>query len=222
MVKTLSIQEMSAFRYQTCIGPNDETLYHAPIEIESKADLDNYGISWDDCRTISFGGTDPRTVYFFWTSNRELAEEQWRWLNRDHSAKVALTRCMIPGTRKVLIRCPTCNSCARCPYGKTFEEKQLNTISWEQMQEAAGNGEDNDNACGSPTEELGDIRLMIDEVQRILDEEDERLMKALRMKELLGFTIPEIAEELKCSEPRIYQLIAVAKKKARKILEDNE
>ena len=107
MTKRLSVQEMNAFRYQTCTGEHGETLYHCPLEIEGKADLDNYGITWDDCRTIDFGGTDPRTVYFYKTPIRELAEEQWRYLNRGHSAKVSITRCMIPGQRKALIRCPT-------------------------------------------------------------------------------------------------------------------
>lgn len=222
MAKRLSAQEVSAFRYQTCTGENGETLYHCPMEIEGKADLDNYGITWDDCRTIDFGGTDPRVVYFYKTPNRALAEFQWRSLNRDHTAKVAITRCMIPGERKTLIRCPTTNACAHCPFGKKVADKQLNIISWDKMVEDAYEAEDNDNANDSPTEETGDFNLLLDAVQEVLDVEDERLMKALKMKELLGFSVREIADQLDCSQPRVYQLVKRAKDVAREVLADNE
>lgn len=222
MAKRLSAQEVSAFRYQTSTGEHGETLYHCPLEIEDKADLENYGITWDDCRTIDFGGTDPRVVYFYKTPNRELAEFQWRYLNRDHYAKVATTRCMIPGERKALIRCPTTNSCAHCPFGKQISDKQLNVISWDKMVEDAYEAEDNDNANGSPTEEIGDFNLLLDALQGVLDAEDERLMKALKMKELLGFSVQEIAEQLDCSQPRVYQLVKRAKEIARVVLADNE
>ena len=221
MAKRLSAQEMSTFRYQTCIGEDGETLYHAPIEIRCRSDLDNYGITWNDCRTINFGGTDPRTVYFYKTPNRELAEFQWRDLNREHYAKVTITRCMIPGERKTLIRCPTSNSCTHCPFGKKVADKQLNIISWDKMVENAYEAEDDDNTGGSPIEENGDFNLLLDAVQEELDAEDERLMKALKMKELLGFSVQEIADQLGCSQPRVYQMIKRAKEIARIVLADN-
>lgn len=218
----LSVQEMSAFRYRTCTGENGETLFHAPIEIESKADLDNYGITWDDCRTITFGGTDPRTVYFYKTTNREFAEEQWQYLNRDHQKKVAAKRCMIRGELKAFIRCPTSNSCKRCPYGKNNADRKPNIISLDKMTEDACEMEDNNNACGSPTEETGEYLLLIDAIREAMNREDERLMKAFEMKELEGFTVREIAEELNCSQARTYQLITRAKEIAREALADNE
>ena len=222
MPKRLSAQETSAFRYQTCTGENGETLYHCPMEIESKADLDNYGITRNDCRTIDFGGTDPRIVYFYRTTNRALAEFQWRSLNRDHSAKVATTRCMIPGIRKTLIRCPTTNACAHCPFGRKVADKQLNIISWDKMVEDACEAEDKDDVKDIPTEETGDFNLLLDAIQETLDREDERLMKALKMKELLGFPVQEIAAQLNCSQPRVYQLVKQAKEMIREILADNE
>ena len=38
------------FRHHTSIGPDGEIPYDAPLQIKNQADLDNYGISWDDCR----------------------------------------------------------------------------------------------------------------------------------------------------------------------------
>lgn len=222
MATLLSVQEMNVFRHQTCTGKNGEILYHAPIEIRSKADLENYGITWDDCRTITFGGTDPRTVYFYQTPNRELAEEQWRYLNRDHYAKEVSTRCMIPGERKALIHCPTTNSCRHCPYGKCAADRKPNIISWDKMVEDVYEAESNDNASSSPTEETGDYLLLMDSLRTAMDREDERLMKAFEMKELEGYPVREIAEKLKCSQQRIYQLVTRAKEIAKEVLADNE
>ncbi len=214
----IGIHEAIAYRYRTSIGTNGETLYHMPLEIESTADLHNYGITLEECYTLNFGGTDSRTVYFYKTPNRELAEEQWRYLNRDHSAKVAITRCMIPGQRKVLKRCPTNNSCRRCPYGRTAADKQLNVISWDQLTEEAWNGIKAGGSRNIPTEEIDDFNLLMDELQTELDAKDERLMCALKMKEIAGYSAPEIAAELKCSQPRVYQLLKTAKEIARKWL----
>ncbi|MCR5295364.1 MAG: sigma-70 region 4 domain-containing protein [Lachnospiraceae bacterium] len=44
-----------------------------------------------------------------------------------------------------------------------------------------------------------------------MDAEDVRISKVFEMKELLGFSVKEIAAELQISEPRVYQLIARAK-----------
>ena len=92
----------------------------------------------------------------------------------------------------------------------------------DKMVEDAYESEDNDNANDSPTEETGDFNLLLDAVQEVLDVEDERLMKALKMKELLGFSVREIADQLDCSQPRVYQLVKRAKEVAREILADNE
>ena len=41
------------------------------------------------------------------------------------------------------------------------------------------------------------------------------------MKELLGFTVKEIAAELQISEPRVYQLVARAKEIGREFRQKN-
>ena len=222
MATMLSVQEMNAFRYQTCTGENGETLYHAPMEIESKADLDNFGITWDDCRTVTFGGTDPRIVYFYKTENPELAEYQWKYLNREHIARVTKSRCMIPGTLKTLIRCPTSNSCKRCPYGMSAENRLPNIISLERLMETAYKAEELCCAGGNPTEETTDYLILLESLRAAMDPEDERLMKVFEMKELDGYPVREIAEKQKCSQPRIYQLATRAKEIAREVLTDNE
>ena len=218
----MTTRSKHTYHYQTSIGDNGETLFHAPVEIESIADLENYGISWRECRCISFGGTDRRTVYFFRTPNRELAEELWRYLRRTHTEKVSATRCMIPGIRKTYIHCPTCNSCARCPYGRKPSDKTLNTISLDRMMEDACDEEAESCSSGNTTEDTAILNVLISILESIMDEEDERLMKALKMKELLGFSVQEIADQLGCSQPRVYQLLQRAKEIARTFLAEED
>ena len=45
------------FKHHTSIGADGEILYDAPIEIKERADLDNYGIEWEDCTSLSFNGS---------------------------------------------------------------------------------------------------------------------------------------------------------------------
>ena len=70
MAKIVKAQLEAEFKHNTSIGANGEILYDAPIEIKDQADLDNYGITWDDCRTLNFHGSEKVTVYFFKTENR--------------------------------------------------------------------------------------------------------------------------------------------------------
>ena len=218
MARRLSTQEIKEFRYHTCRGENGETLYHAPMEIKSEDDLYNYGITWNDCRTIDFGGTDPRTVYFYKTPNRALAEEQWRYLNREHFARVSITRCMVPGVRKTYKRCPTTCSCARCPYGRTMADKQLNLLSWEKLKEESRESELTGTTENDPVAEKAEFHLLMEELQDELNATDPRLMDVLKMRMFIGYNTAEIALQMGCSRTRVYQLLEQAKRLARAFL----
>ena len=63
----ITITLEAEFKHHTSIGPSGEVLYDAPMEIKDQADLDAYGITWDDCRTLNFHGSEKVTVYFFKT-----------------------------------------------------------------------------------------------------------------------------------------------------------
>ena len=54
-----------------------------------------------------------------------------------------------------------------------------------------------------------------------MDSEDVRVAKAFEMKDLLGFSVREIAADLGVSEPRVYQLIARAKAIGREYRQKN-
>ncbi len=58
-------------------------------------------------------------------------------------------------------------------------------------------------------------------IKAMMDAEDTRIARAFEMKTLQGYSVREIAVELKISEPRVYQLIARAKAIGREYRENN-
>ena len=203
MAKIVKAQLEAEFKHNTSIGANGEILYDAPIEIKDQADLDNYGITWDDCRTLNFHGSEKVTVYFFKTENRAFAEFQWRYLDTQHSRGYASVRCMIPGKRKAFIKCPDTVSCATCPYR---DKKQAPIISWDGLVETGY-----ESVGSAPVDEQVTAKLEYEGIKAMMDAEDIRIARAFEMKILQGYTVREIAAKLKISEPRVYQLIARAK-----------
>ena len=206
MAKIVKAQLEAEFKHNTSIGANGEILYDAPIEIKDQADLDNYGITWDDCRTLNFHGSEKVTVYFFKTENRELAEAQWSYIDTLHSSGFASMRCMIPGRKKSFIKCPTTNSCARCPYGRKPEDKQAPVISLDGLLD--------DGYEPAPAESVEHRvlkKIEYEEIRARMDAEDPRIALAFEGKELYGETVQELAAELGVSTPRVYQLIARAR-----------
>lgn len=192
------------FKHNTSIGLNGEILYDCPVEIKNQQDLDNYGITWDDCRTLNFHGSDRVTVYFMKVESRALAEYQWSYLDTQHSRSYASVRCIIPGKRKAFIKCPDTVSCAKCPYK---DVKQPPVISWDGLIETGYEPV----ATTSSVEEKVHTRLEYADIKALWDAEDERIAKAFEMKELLGMPVKDIAGKLQISEPRVYQLIARGK-----------
>ena len=191
------------FKHNTSIGANGEILYDAPIEIKNKEDLNNYGITWNDCRTLNFHGSEKVTVFFIRTKNRALAEYLWSALDTQHSRGFASVRCMIPGKRKLFIKCPDTNSCAACP---NKAKKRSPIISWDDLTE---NGYEP--IVDYSLHEQVEAKLLYESIKAVMDTEDTRIAKALEMKVLLGFSVKEIAAELGVSEPRTYQLLSRGK-----------
>jgi hypothetical protein len=201
------------FRHHTSIGPNGELLFDCPLEIRDQADLDNYGITWDDCRTLNFHGSEKVTVYFYKTDNRAFAEFMWSSLDTQHSRAYANTRCWIPGRRKAFVRCRDTVPCATCPYK---DKRQPPFISWDEL--VAGGYEPI--ACASPENEVM-AKSEYESIKAMMDNEDIRISKALEMKELCGYSVSEIAAELNISQPRIYQLLHRAREIGKEYRKNN-
>ena len=213
MAKTKKAGLEAKFKHYTSIGADGTILYDAPIQIRDQEDLDNYHISWRDCRTLSFHGSERVTVYFMKVESRSLAEYMWASLDTEHSRGYAATRCWIPGKRKLFIRCPDTASCANCPHK---EDKQPPVISWDELVETGY-----EPAASASPEESAVTKSEYRSIKAAMDSEDVRVAKAFEMKELLGFTVKEIAAELQISEPRVYQLVARAKEIGREYRQKN-
>ena len=84
--KKVDAGNSGGFKHRTSVGENGEILYDAPVVISSKADMENYGITIEDCSYLHFGGSQKIRVYFFKTSNRAFAEFQWEHISNLHSA----------------------------------------------------------------------------------------------------------------------------------------
>jgi DNA-directed RNA polymerase specialized sigma24 family protein len=120
---------------------------------------------------------------------------------------------MIPGKRKAYIKCPDTNSCAKCPHKG---DKQAPVISLDGLVESGY-----DPAASASPEENAVAKSEYRSIKAVMDGADIRISKAFEMKELLGFTVKEIATELHISEPRVYQLVARARAIGREYRQKN-
>ena len=204
--KKVDLSKSSEFKHRSYVVENGETLYDAPIEIMGKADMDNYGITIEDCKYLHFGSSQKMLVYFYKTTNRAFAEDQWEYVNNLHSSEYLSTRCMVPGKRKAFIRCRDTNKCSTCPYGRTPETKQTALVSWDSLTDAGY-----DLATTESVEDAVIAKATYEEIRNRMDEEDTRIAQAFEEKELLGDPVKQIAKDLGVSEPRVYQLISRAK-----------
>lgn len=206
MAKFERAKSEAEFRHGTTIGVNGETLYDCPVIIKNSADLNNYGITDDDCRYLKFSSSQKIRVYFYKTPNRALADEQWKYINSLHSTGYSRVRCMVPGKRKAFIRCRDTNKCSACPYGRNPKTKQAPIISLDVMLE-----EGLEPGASESVENQVIAKIEYEGIKAVMDAEDPRIAKALEMKVLQGYSVNEIAAELGVSQPRVYQLIARAK-----------
>lgn len=213
MARTKKVDESNSgeFKHRSYVSENGETLYDAPIEIKDRADMENYGINVEECKYLHLGSSQRILVYFYKTTNRAFAEAQWEYINNVHSRGYNSTRCMVPGQRKVFIRCKDTNKCSACPYGRTPDTKQAAIISLDGLVEDGYEPE----TCGF-VEQQAIAKMEYAELRARMDEEDPRIARAFEAKELLGDSVSKIAEDLGVSEPRVYQLLKRAKEIGKK------
>ena len=212
----VNVSNSGEFKHRTSVGADGELLFDAPVVINDKADMDNFGITEDDCRYLHFGSSQKMRVYFFKTPNRAFAEYQWEYINNLHSSGYFSSRCMVPGERKAFVRCRDTNKCSECPYGRTPETKQATVVSLDGLIDTGWepNTEESVENQAVVRKELAELRVR-------MDAEDPRIAAAFEAKELLGDSVKKIAEDLGVSEPRVYQLIKRAKEIGREYRLDN-
>ena len=191
------------FRHKISIGKENQILYDCPLLVQSQADLDAYGISWQDCKTLNFHGSEKIKVFLMKVENRELAEYQWAYIDTLHSSGFRGVRCWIPGQRKQWVRCPDTIPCAQCPH-KT--DRKPPKLSWDALI-ATGY----EPVPAAAVDEQISAKMEYEAIRKLMDTEDARIAQALEAKVLYGFSTQEIADALEVSVPRVYQLFNRAK-----------
>lgn len=188
--------ESANFRGETITTDSGETMYLAPVRVQTEDDLKTFGVGKEARWTLPFGKSSEKyKVLYFATPSRELAEEFWEKINTQHSQEYRKRRCMIPGKLKPLIPCPDCNSCAHCPYPEYRDKHEAREISYN----------DKLNAQKITPKESPEIRKleltwMIQGACRKMDEQNPLFAKAIILKAYNGYTVPEIAQILHCTE----------------------
>ena len=205
-----------SIKLRTGINNNGETVYYAPIEIRDKADLANYGISWDDCKTLHFGQSDRVIVYYFPTTNKKFADSQWADLNTAHSRGYRSSRCLVPGKVKPWIVCPDTNKCSRCPYHRNPEDRQASVISWDGLIESGYEPESEDRELAARL-----AWMEFEEVKKVMDRKDPNIARAIILKEMHGYDVSEIAAKLHLTERQVYYLLQQAKNIGKQYKEKN-
>ncbi len=200
------VKDCGEFKHNTSVGENGEILYDYPVEIKDQDDMRNYGITQDDCKYLPFNGSEKVRVYFMKTSNKELANYSWAYVNSKHSRGFASTRCMVEGTRKAFIKCPTTNSCRNCPYGYTEDTRRAPVISMDKLQEDCVELFDSASVEAQAIE-----KIEYEEIRERMDQEDHRIAIAFEAKELMNEPVKDIAIHIGVSVPRVYQLLNRAK-----------
>ena len=201
------------FRHHVHTGEHGELLFDAPVEIRTKEDLDFFGISWRDTKTLRFGRSEQINVYYYRTENRAFADDQWRYLSTKQSGEYASTRCFIKGKRKNYVRCEDRVSCRNCPHK---DDRKPPFISLDELLETGY-----EPAAAASSEENLMAKSEYESIRTMMDQEDERIAAALEARELHGLTVKEIAAELGISVPRTYQLLARAREIGKIYREEN-
>ena len=187
--------ESANFRGETYTTDSGETMYFAPIRVQTDDDLKTFGVGKEARWTLPFGKSSVKyKVLYFLTPKEELAEDFWERINTQHSQDNRKRRCMIPGKLKPLIVCPDCNSCAHCPYPEYRDKHETREISYN----------DKLNAQKITPRESPEIRKLeltwtIREACRRISEINPLFTRAIVLKEYYNLTVDEIAEELNCS-----------------------
>ena len=177
---------------------NEEIIY-APIEIESADQLHALGATWEDCNTWTIGVT-PVKVYLVEAdeATRDFLVSE---LERKYTKRFRDVRCMVPGNIKAWIRCPECNKCNACPYGRSADDHEGVMISLDDLME---NGYES--ATGDVTAEQAENELLLEELLEKLRSLNPLYVDIIHLK-AAGYSTTEIASKLGISQPTVSRML---------------
>ena len=184
------------FRHQTVTGENGETLFFAPVRIRNESDLKTFMVDKTARWTLPFGHSALKyKVLYFMTESEEMSEDFWMKINSEHSRENRLKRCLVPGKRRPLIPCPECNSCAKCPFPEYRDKHEMQEVVFDDEIKVQRT-----RSTESPDYHKLEVKWKIQGACKMMDEQNPLFAKAIILKEYNGYTVPEIAEILHCTE----------------------
>ena len=184
------------FRHQTVTGENGETLFFAPVRVRNESDLKTFMVDKTARWTLPFGHSALKyKVLYFMTESEEMSEDFWMKINSEHSQENRMKRCLVPGKRRPLIPCPECNSCAKCPYPEYRDKHEMQEVVFDDEIKVQRT-----RSTESPDYHKLEVKWKIQGACKMMDEQNPLFAKAIILKEYNGYTVPEIAEILHCTE----------------------
>ena len=182
-----------------------KTVFWAPIEIESDEQMEALGITRKQCRVWRFGIVD---VWIHLTPvDQETCEFLLESLRAKHKHVTREKRCMIPGERRPLIRCPECNACTHCPFPEARDRYSSAPLSLDSMME---NGVD----IPIPEDVYGlvETRDEIEAVSAAIKAVNPKYLRAITLYAYYGMSVKEIAAEMRETPRNVYYYIEQARK----------
>ena len=184
------------FRHQTVTGENGETLFFAPVRIRNESDLKTFMVDKTARWTLPFGHSALKyKVLYFMTESEEMSEDFGIKTNSEQSQENRMKRCLVPGKRRPLIPCPECNSCAKCPYPEYRDKHEMQEVVFDDEIKVQRT-----RSTESPDYHKLEVKWKIQGACKMMDEQNPLFAKAIILKEYNGYTVPEIAEILHCTE----------------------
>ena len=188
---------------KAALEASGEVVYGAPLEITDVHQLHDLGLTWKNCRTWRVGA--DRVKVHLTPSNQETHDFLLKELRAHHNKAHREKRCMIPGTRKPMIRCPESNHCTACPYPAIRDNYKPNTISWDRLIE------DGCEESEADEHDLLEVKMELQAVMQEIDAVNPKFTQAIILKSS-GYSAREIAEMMHDTERNVYYFIAEAKK----------
>ena len=187
---------------KAALEASGEVVYGAPLEITDEHQLHDLGLTWDNCRTWRVGA--DRVKVHLTPSNQETHDFLLKELRAQHNKAHREKRCMVPGTRKPMIRCPESNHCTDCPYPAIRDNYKPNTISWDKLIEDCGEE-------SQPDEHNQlEVKLELQAVVQEINAVNPKFTQAIILKSS-GYSAREIAEMMHDTERNAYYFMGQCK-----------
>lgn len=189
-------------------------VHAAPIEIETKEQLQDLGLTWDQCKEWDIM-TEKVTVHVS-PADKATADMLLGDLRNKYRKAYRKDRCKIPGKKKPLIRCPECNSCADCPFPEYRDKRQPDNLSWDALIDASY-----EETAENDDLRLVEIRALLSAVCEEISAVNPKFTEAITLKEFYGYSVKEIARMMDDTERNIYFYLAQAKQIGERYKERN-